>query len=280
MVASENARPAPPHATNQSHQPTRRPGLDAILLPMNRPSFWTSPSRLPLVGASVLSADFAALAVDCRAALDAGANFLHLDVMDGHFVPNLTMGPELVRRLRAALTDVFFDVHLMVNDPAMFIGPFADAGADHLTFHREAVNDPPAVAQQIHKTGMTAGLAINPPTDVQAIMPYLDVFELILIMSVNPGFSGQSFHAGVLPKARAIKPHLRPDQRLQFDGGVNAQTAEQVREAGGDVLVAASAIFGAADYHHAIAAIRGEKVMRAESALREAQTHGRKSPGR
>lgn len=210
-----------------------------------------------MVGASILSADFADLATECRAALDGGADTLHLDVMDGHFVPNLTMGPALCRSLRSALPNACLDVHLMVGDPASFVKPFAEAGADHFTFHIEAVSDPIALSDQVRAAGMSSGLAINPPTSVDRILPVLDRFDMILVMSVNPGFSGQSFIAEVLTKTRLIAERLRPDQRLEMDGGVNRASAPACREAGCDLLVAASAIFGSDDYGAAIAALRG-----------------------
>ncbi len=227
-------------------------------------NLFTNPPRLPLVAPSILSADFADMAADCRAVLDRsggkrGADLLHVDVMDGHFVPNLTMGPALVASLRKAIPDAFLDVHVMVTDPGQYIEPFAKAGANHLTFHIEPAIDPRAgtgrsplsqgydpveLAAKVRATGMTAGLAINPPTSVDTILPLVPHFDLILVMSVNPGFSGQAFIPEVLSKVRAVRPLLRPNQRLEMDGGIAPENTSLVQEAGCDVLVAASAIFG------------------------------------
>jgi len=218
----------------------------------------TSPPRTPLITASILSADFSQMGKEARSALDAGADLLHFDVMDGHFVGNLTMGPDMCRSLRNELPDACIEVHLMVTDPGLFVEPFAGAGADHLTFHHEAVSDPTTLSAAIHAAGMTAGVAINPPTGAQEITPYLEHVDLVLVMSVHPGYAGQAFIPEVLAKARAIKPRLGPRQRLAVDGGVNAHTAPACVEAGFDVLAAASAIFGSDDYAEAIAALRGE----------------------
>jgi ribulose-phosphate 3-epimerase len=177
--------------------------------------------------------------------------------MDGHFVPNLTMGPALCRSLRRALPDAVLDVHLMVEAPGAFVQPFADAGASHLTFHVEAEPAPAELARRIRDAGMTAGLALNPPTPWQAVEPWIDDFDLLLVMSVNPGFAGQAFIESVLEKTRAIAPRLASTQRLEMDGGINGSTAAACREAGCDVIVAASAIFRANEYAGAVAQLRG-----------------------
>ena len=219
-------------------------------------SLITSPTTLPLVAPSILSADFANLGKECKAVIDAGADLLHLDVMDGHFVPNLTMGAALCASLRKALPSTYLDVHLMVQNPISFIEGFANAGANLFTGHIESSDDPIEMAEAIHNAGMDAGLAINPPTDIETILPYIDAFDLILIMSVNPGFSGQAFIPEVLDKVSIVSERLRPTQRLQMDGGIAPATVHSARNAGCDVLVAASAIFGTTDYAAAIEELR------------------------
>lgn len=205
----------------------------------------TNPRRLPLIAPSILSADFANMAADCRAVLEAGADLLHVDVMDGHFVPNLTMGPDMVRGVRRAIPDAFLDVHLMVTDPWLYARPFADAGANHITFHVEVIppSEIPKLAARIRELGVTVGLAINPPTPLEQITPHVDHFDMILVMSVNPGRSGQAFIPEVLAKTEAISDLLTPNQRLEMDGGLAPTTITSCLDAGCDVVVAGSAVF-------------------------------------
>ncbi len=216
----------------------------------------TRPDVGTLVSASILSADFTRLASDCQAALDAGADTLHVDIMDGHFAPNLSMGPAVCAAVRRGAPEAFLDVHLMLTDPTSFLEPFAKAGADHCTGHIEVLEDPRAFRDRCHGLGMSAGIAINPETPLEALDGIAELFDLVLVMSVHPGFSGQSFIEPVLEKTRAIAARLGPTQRLEMDGGVAPANAAAVRAAGCDVLVAATAIFGGDDYATAIAALR------------------------
>lgn len=209
-------------------------------------NLFTSPARLPLIAPSILSADFAVMGAECRGVLEAGADLLHLDVMDGHFVPNLTMGPDLCRCLRRALPGAFLDVHLMVTDPGRFVEPFHKAGANHLTFHVEVAGGKAGreLASRIRGLGMTAGIAVNPETPVDGVLELLDAVDLVLVMSVHPGYSGQAFIGEVLRKTEGVHSRLRPDQRLEMDGGISPSNVASVRKAGCDVIVAATAIFG------------------------------------
>ena len=215
------------------------------------------------MAASILSADFGCMAEDAGSALERGSDWLHVDVMDGHFVPNLTMGTDMIAGVRRHLPEAFLDVHLMVTRPADYVKPFAEAGADLFTFHIETCldhggeTDPHLLLAKIEEAGMRAGMVMNPQTPVETLEPYLDRLDLALVMSVNPGRSGQTFMPEVLPKATWLRQRLPADARVEMDGGIKPHNAEQVRDAGVDVIVAASAIFGADDRRAAIAALAG-----------------------
>lgn len=212
------------------------------------------------VAASILSADFANLHKDCTRLLEAGADVMHFDVMDGHFVPNISYGAPVLTCLHAALPDVFYDVHLMISDPARYAADFAKAGADLITFHLEAVPDTvEEVIAAIRATGCQVGISIRPGTPVEAVFPYLSVVDLILVMSVEPGFGGQKFMPAAVEKIAAIRAEAQRrglSTDIEVDGGIDAATAPLCAAAGANVLVAGSAVFGAKDPAAAMSAIR------------------------
>ncbi|MCH2138029.1 MAG: ribulose-phosphate 3-epimerase [Phycisphaerales bacterium] len=224
---------------------------------MARSIFADEATATPLVAASILSADFGALALDARRAIDAGADALHIDVMDGHFVPNLSMGPVVCSALRDHMPDVSQDVHLMISNPMDRIEQFAKAGVHHLTVHVEVLDDPRAAAGAIHDLGCTAGIACNPATDVAQMLDVIDAFDMALVMSVVPGFSGQAFMPEVLEKTRVLRDAMGPGGHIQMDGGVAPATAAACRAAGCTVLVSASALFGSDDMPGVVNTLRG-----------------------
>jgi ribulose-phosphate 3-epimerase len=200
-----------------------------------------------LIAPSILSADFGRLENDVREAVDAGADWIHVDVMDGHFVPNITIGPGVTKAVRAA-TDVPVDVHLMIQRPESYVAEFADAGADVITVHQEACPHLHRTIQQIQESGARAGVAINPATPVEALSEVLSYVDLVLIMTVNPGFGGQAYIHSCTDKVAQVREALagagRTDVDLEVDGGVDTSTAPSVVSAGANVLVAGSAVYG------------------------------------
>lgn len=210
------------------------------------------------IAPSILSADFARLADEVAAVEQAGADLLHIDVMDGHFVPNLTVGPPIVESLKK-VTKLPLDVHLMITNADAFIPEFARAGANYLTVHVEACPHLHRTIQSIKELGVKAGVTLNPATPVHTLQEILADVDLVLIMSVNPGFGGQKFITSCLAKVKAVRQMLDrigSQALLEVDGGVKAENAAQVLEAGADVLVAGSAIFSGSDYAARIAALR------------------------
>jgi len=212
---------------------------------------------LPLIAPSLLSADFAQLRKEIADVEAAGADWLHIDVMDGHFVPNLTIGPPVVKSLRK-VTRLPLDCHLMVSRPEDWVGAFRDAGASVLTVHAEATKHLDRLLHRIREAGMLAGVSVNPATPLSAIEEVLPVVDLVLVMSVNPGFGGQQFIPAALRRIERLADARGGDLRfqIQVDGGVDASNAGALRRAGADVLVAGSAIFGQKNRRVAVKKLR------------------------
>jgi ribulose-phosphate 3-epimerase len=204
-----------------------------------------APKRVAQISASVLNADFSRLGAEVSRAAQAGVDSIHLDVMDGHFVENITMGPVVVEAVRGQ-TPLPYHSHLMISRPLRYVRAFADAGSDVIAFHLEADDDPDAVIEAIHRAGRGAGLAVNPETPAERALPYLDRIDLLLVMTVNPGWGGQAFMSEVLPKLSALRAEADArglDLPIAVDGGVNLETIGSAFAAGGDVMVAGSALY-------------------------------------
>lgn len=219
-----------------------------------------------LIAPSILSADFGRLAEEVKAAEEAGADWIHVDVMDGHFVPNITIGPLVVAAVKK-ISSVPLDVHLMISDPDYYIEAFHDAGSDVLTVHPEATHHLHRTLTRIRELGMKSGAAINPSTPLSAVEHVLAELDVLMLMTVNPGFGGQSFITTMLPKVSAAREMIRESgysTLLEVDGGVSPKTAPLLAELGADVFVAGSAVFGKPPYREAIEALRSGALNNAE----------------
>jgi ribulose-phosphate 3-epimerase len=228
---------------------------------MQRQSLSILPHDQVLIFPSILAADFSRLGEEIRAAAAAGADGFHVDVMDGHFVPNISFGLPVLEAIRPC-SSLAYDVHLMITDPDQFVEAFAKAGADNITFHIELAKDIRGILRQIHALGMTAGLSLRPGTPAETVLPYLDEVDLILVMTVEPGFGGQSFRAEMMPKLAQLRQAIDASGRpihLEVDGGITAATAPLAIGHGARMLVAGTSVFRAKEgMAAAIRTLRGQ----------------------
>jgi ribulose-phosphate 3-epimerase len=212
---------------------------------MKRPNLQSCNSRKLLVAPSILAADFARLGEEIHRIEDGSADVVHIDIMDGHFVPNLTLGPPVVEKIRP-ITRLPFDVHLMLTHPRAFVKPFANAGADHITIHVECADDLIATFGEIRAAGCSVGLCLRPKTPPESVLPWLNHVDLVLVMTVEPGFGGQSFMANMMPKVRTLRQAIAASGRsihLEVDGGIDVHTVTTAAAAGANLMVAGTAVF-------------------------------------
>lgn len=213
---------------------------------------------MTLIAPSILSADFSRLGEEVKAVEEAGADLIHIDVMDGHFVPNITIGPDIVKAIRK-VTALPLDVHLMIESPEKYIERFAEAGADMISIHYEACNLEKLLTM-IRKMKCKAGAVINPPTPIEKFLPFVDYADFALVMTVNPGFGGQEMIPECVEKIKRLKKYISEERKfkklIEVDGGVKASNVQQVIDAGVDIIVAGSAIFGQKDYKKAIETLK------------------------